>query len=168
MNTRSNSVRRGLRALAGLVALTTVAAAAACGSDSSSTSPTGGGTSFSATVTGGSAGSYSGSASATNVAGLFNLGLATLDGKFLIGLQRQGARPTAGTYQVTTGTLTNFSGTLNVNNNQALYGLTGTLTITESSSSAVKGSFDLTGKLTSGSTTNTVKGDFSATCPAGC
>src|SRR5689334_22693843 len=110
--------------------------AAACGSDDGTTNPGGTlGSSFNATVTGGSAGTYSGLASAVQSAGLFSIGLSTIDGKFALAFTRNGTRPAPGTYQLGTNPLTGFTAALNVNSGQLVYSSTsGTLTITSSSS----------------------------------
>jgi hypothetical protein len=156
-----------LRAARAAALAVAVVFAAGCGDDDS----TGTGnisTNWEATVTGGSAGTYSGLSSATVAAGSFNLGFATLDQKFALAFTRSGTRPTAGTYNIVSSGTTGFIAALTVNQTTVYGGTGGTLTITSSTASEIKGSFDITMKLANGTTTNTVKGSFTATCPIGC
>ena len=159
---------RSSRTLALLAALSL---AVACGSDGSITNPGGTlGSSFSATVTGGSAGSYSGLSSAVQSGGLFSIGLSSTDGKFALAFTRNGTRPVTGTYQLGTNPQTGFTAALNINSGQFVYSSTsGTLTITSSSSTEIKGTFQFTGALSAGTgAAANVSGSFTTACPIGC
>ena len=159
---------QSIRAVAAIVAF---AFAAACGSDGEITNPGGSlGSSFSATVTGGSAGSYTGFSSAVQSGGLFSIGLSTADGKFALAFTRAGTRPAAGTYQLGINPQTGFTAALNVNGGQAIYSSTGgTLTITASSSTEIKGTFQFTGAVSAGTgAAANVSGSFTTACPGGC
>jgi hypothetical protein len=145
-------------------------AAAACGSDSTTgTGPTGATGSFNATITGASAGSYSGYASAVVAGGIQNITLGTGDTKLALAFTRSGSKFTTGSFTVGDNLLTQYVAALNINNNAQLYGSTGgTLTITSVTSTEIKGSFDYQGRLNNGTATNAIKGDFTAACAAGC
>jgi hypothetical protein len=149
--------------------------AAACGGSDDGMSPGTLTTTFSATVTGGSAGSYSGFSSAVQSAGLFGIGLTSADGKFALAFTRSGARPAAGSYSLGIDPRVAFSGTLTVGGGaggaaSVVYSSTsGTLTITESSSAGIKGTFSFTGAESSGrGTAANVSGTFDAVCTTGC
>lgn len=153
------------------IAALSFAAACGGGSDDQITNPGGAlGSTFNATVTGGSAGTYSGFSSAVQSAGLWSIGMATVDGKFALAFTRNGARPAVGTYQLGTNPLTGFTGALNVNSGQLVYSSTsGTLTITSSSSTEIKGTFQFTGTLSVGTgAAANVSGSFTTACPTGC
>lgn len=155
-----------------LVAIAALSFAGACGSDGDVTDPGGNlGSSFNATVTGGSAGSYSGFSSVVQAAGLFSIGLSTTDGKFALAFTRSGTRPAAGTYQLGSNPLVGFTGTLTVGGGASgtssiVYSSSsGTLTITESSSSGIKGAFSFTGAASSGTgAAANISGSFAAVC----
>jgi len=146
-------------------------AVAACGGDSSDNlTGAGVGSSFTATLTGGSAGSYSGISSAVPSAGLFSIGMATTDGKFAIAFTRNGLGPAVGTYPLGTNPDAGFTARMNINSGQIFYSSTsGTLTITSASSTEIQGSFAFTGTVTSGTgAVSNVTGSFTAACPLGC
>ena len=159
-----------------IAAIAALSIATACGSDGDVTTPGGTlGSSFSATVTGGSAGSYSGFSSAVQSGGLFSIGLSTADGKFALAFTRSGTRPAAGTYQLGTNPLVGFTGALTVGGaasgtSSIVYSSTsGTLTITESSSTGIKGNFSFIGAVSSGTgPAANVSGSFTAVCSVGC
>jgi len=154
-----------------LAAITALSLAAACGGSSGDDlTGTDLGTTFSATVTGGSAGSYSGFSSAVPSAGLFSIGMSSTDGKFALAFTRNGTRPAPGTYQLGTNPQTGFTATINVNSGQFLYASTsGTLTIASSSVSEIKGTFSFTGSVSAGAgAAANVSGSFTAACPVGC
>ena len=161
-----------MRSIGSLAIVVASSFATACGSDGEITDPGGSlGSSFSATVTGGSAGSYSGGlSSAVQSGGLFSIGLSTADGKFALAFTRSGARPATGTYPLGTNPQTGFTAALNVNGGQAIYSSTsGTLTITASSSTEIKGTFQFTGALSAGTgAAANVSGSFTTACPGGC
>ena len=152
-----------------MLALSVLLTAGAACSASDNVTGTSTGGSFSATVTGGAAGSYSGLASATVLGGVANITLGTTDTKFALAFTRGGARPSTGTYPLGSNLLSVFIASISINNGAAIYGSSGgTLTITTSSATEIKGSFDFPGKLENGTTTNAVKGTFSAVCQLGC
>jgi len=126
--------------------------------------------SFTATLTGGSAGVFSGSSSAAVGSGLFGIGLTTADGKFLLSFARAGTRPTPGPYPLGDNPLTGFSASINVGPPQAIYTSTsGTLTITESTVNSIKGNFSFNAAVSVGSGPPTsVSGSFVAVCASGC
>jgi len=96
--------------------------------------------------------------------------MSTGDGKFALGFSRTGTRPTTGTYELGTNAQTGFTAALRINTDQVIYtSSSGTLTITSSSSTEIKGTFSFTGTVTAGASTSTnVSGSFSAPCPVGC
>ncbi len=158
-----------------LAATSILTFATACGSSRDDGVSPGGNlpSSFSATVTGGSAGSYTGLSSAAPASGLFGIGLTTADGKFLLSFARTGARPTTGTYPLGTNPLVGFTASINVGpvgpGQFAYTSTSGALTITESSPSSIKGSFSFTAQATfGGGPAASVTGSFSAVCPTGC
>ena len=143
--------------------------AAACNSKSDSITGTAGGASFNATITGASAGSFTGIASASTIGGIQNITLGTTDTKFALSFTRSGSKFTVGTFTLGDNLLIQYIAALSINNGGALYGSTGgTFTITSATSTSIKGSFDFQGKLNNGTTTNAVKGDFVAMCAIGC
>ena len=155
-----------------LAAITALSLAGACGGSSGDDlTGTGNlGTTFSATVIGGSAGSYSGFASAVPSAGLFSIGMSSTDGKFALAFTRNGTRPATGTYQLGTNPQLGFSAAINVNSGQFVYSSTsGTLDVTSSSATEIKGNFSFTGSATAGGgAAANVSGSFTAACPVGC
>lgn len=151
----------------GTLACILAVAATGCGGSTTVTGATGN-TSFSATVTGAAAGSYSGYAGATVAGGIQAISMGTTDTKFALAFTRTGSKFVTGTFTLGDNLLTQYVGALNINNG-TLYGSTGgTLTITSVTSTEIRGSFDFQGKLNNGSTTNALKGDFVATCSVGC
>ena len=165
---RSPRLRNAMRLLASTAALALVVACG--GNGEGDLLGPGDLSSFSATVTGGSAGSYSGFSSVVPSSGLFSIGMSTGDGKFALGFSRTGTRPTTGTYELGTNAQTGFTAALRINTDQVIYtSSSGTLTITSSSSTEIKGTFSFTGTVTAGASTSTnVSGSFSAPCPVGC
>jgi hypothetical protein len=144
---------------------------AACGGGDDGVSPGGNPTpTFTATLTGGSAGAYSGSSTAAFGSGLFGIGLTTADGKFRLSFARSGGRPAVGSYPLGDNPLTGFSASVDVGAPQAIYTSTsGTLTITESVANSIKGTFSFNANVSvgTGPATN-VTGSFSAVCASGC
>lgn len=157
-----------LRAIRAAAALAVIALAAGCGSDNVTGVPTVG-TAFTATLTGGSAGTYTGFTNAVVVGSAFSVGLASVDGKFALDFSRVGGRPETGTYTLGTNQFTGFVAALNVNSGQFVYGSTsGTLTITSSSSTEIKGTFSFTGPATvGGGEATSATGSFTSAC-TGC
>lgn len=157
--------RRAIRAAA---AFAVIALAAGCGSDKVTGVPTVG-AGFTATLTGGSAGTYTGFTNAVVVGSAFSVGLASVDGKFALAFSRVGGRPATGSYTLGTNQATGFVAALNVNSGQFVYSSTsGTLTITSSSSTEIKGTFSFTGPATVGDGAATsATGSFTSAC-TGC
>lgn len=160
-----------IRAVCAAAVFAVVALTAGCGSgDDDVTGIPTVGTTFSATLTGGSAGSYSGFANAVGAGGSFSIGMASTDGKFALTFTRVGGRPATGTYTLGTNPQTGFVAALTVNNGQLVYSSTsGTLTITSSSSSEIKGTFSFTGPSSvSGGAATSATGSFTSSCTTGC
>jgi hypothetical protein len=163
------SPRLRTRSIRALAAMSILAIAAACGAgDDTDVTGTGNlGSTFSATVTGSSAGSYSGFASAVQSAGLFSIAMSSADGKFALAFTRNGTRPAVGTYQLGLDPQNGFTAAFNLGAGQSLYS-SGTLTITESSPSELKGTYSVSGSGTSASATSNIKGSFTAACSVSC
>jgi len=161
-----NSLSRTFRVVSVVLLCVT---AASCSSKSDSITGTAVGASFNATITGASAGSFTGIASASTIGGVQNITLGTTDTKFALSFTRSGSKFTVGTFTLGDNLLIQYVAALSINNGGALYGSTGgTFTITSATSTSIKGSFDFQGKLNNGTTTNAVKGDFVAICAIGC
>jgi hypothetical protein len=145
---------------------------ATCGDDGNGGVGPGGNlpSTFSAAVTGGSAGSYSGLSTAAAASGLFAIGLNTPDGKFLLSFSRSGPRPVDGSFPLGANPRAGFTASLNVGPGQAVYtSIGGTLTITESSATSVKGTFSFVTAVSAGvGPAASVSGSFSAVCPSSC
>ena len=163
-----------IRAMRAAVAFTVIALAAGCGSSSDDdAAPITGlpnvGTTFTATVTGGSAGTYTGFTAAIISGGSFGIGLVSADGKFSLVFTRVGTRPATGTYTLGTNPQTGFSAVLNANSGSFVYtSNSGTLTITSSSSTEIKGNFTFTAPATvGGGAATSVTGSFTSSC-TGC
>jgi len=157
-----------------LVSIAAITFASACGSDSSVTGTTTTTGSFTVTLTGGSAGTYSGNATVSvNVSGLTTIELGSSDGKFALNLaSRSTVRPAVGTYPIvsasTAGTSWYLTATTNSAQN-AYASMSGTLTITSSSSSEVRGNFTFTGTpILGGGATTAGSGSFVAVCSLSC
>ncbi len=156
-----------------LVLVSAVAFSTACGGNDGNDglSPGGNaGSSFTATLTGGSPGVFSGSSSAAIGSGIFGIGLTTADGKFLLSFARAGTRPTAGAYPLGDNPLSGFSASIDVAPPQVIYTSTsGTLTITESTVNSIMGTFSFNAVVSVGSgAPTTVTGSFAAICASGC
>lgn len=153
------------RTIAALSALTFVVA---CGSDT----PSGTGNpleNFSATATGAVSGSFAGFSSQSAVAGQYRLGFSTLDTKFALVMLRTGVRYPVGTYNVASlpSTTAGVYATLTHNSTSVYTATTGSLTITASSATEIKGTFDVTATLAGGSTTTRLTGSFTTPCATG-
>ena len=152
------------------VALVTLAAG--CGGDDDDITGNIGNTgvgSFDVSLTGGSAGTYHGVASAVSANGGFTIGLTTTDAKFALLITRFGTRPGVGTDPISAPSATGFSSTITINAGQTVYATSsGTLTITSSSASEIKGSFTMTSSAAvGGGATTSASGTFTAVCVAG-
>jgi hypothetical protein len=160
-----------IRAVRAAAAFAIIATAGGCGGDddNNTTGIPGVGTQFTATLTGGSAGTYTGFANSVLAGGSFSIGLSSTDGRFVLAFTRVGGRPATGTYTLGTNPQTGFAGALNVNTGQFVYSSTnGTLTITASSSTEIKGTFSFSGPATAGGGAATsATGSFTSTC-TGC
>jgi hypothetical protein len=147
-----------------------VSLAIACGGNGGGDELTGTGdqTSFTATITGASAGSYNGISTAVPSSGLFSIGMSSTDGKFALGFTRNGTRPAVGIYPLGTDPKVGFTAALR--SGDAMYTSTaGTLTVTSSSATQIQGSFSFTGSTTPpGGAAANVSGSFVAACPVGC
>lgn len=151
-----------------ITALSALAFVVSCGSDT----PTENGNpleNFSATASGAVTGTYAGFSSQSVVAGQYRLGLATLDTKFALVLLRTGARFPVGTYNIASlpTTTTGVYTTLTHNSTAAYVGTSGSMTITASSGSEIKGTFDITATLAGGGSTTRLTGSFTAPCATG-
>lgn len=151
-----------------ITALSALAFVVSCGSDN----PTEGGNpleNFTATATGAVSGSFAGFSSQSIVAGQYRLGLATLDTKFALVFLRTGVRYPVGKYNVASlpSTTTGVYATLTHNSSAVYAGTSGSITITASSPTEVKGTFDITATLAGGSTTTHLTGSFTTPCAMG-
>jgi hypothetical protein len=151
-----------------------LALAGACGGGSSITDTGSTNGSFTLTLTGGSAGTYSGNASiAVNSSGLTTIELGTPDGKFgLIITSRSGLRPAVGSYPIVAPSTSGSAWFLNATTNFAQFAYastSGTLTITASSSVDVRGNFTFNGTpIIGGGAATSGSASFVAVCRLSC
>jgi hypothetical protein len=155
-----------------LATFAVVALAAGCGSDKDDnvTGVPTLGSSFTATLTGGGAGTYTGLSAAAAQVGAFTIVMTSTDGKFVLGFTRNsGGRPATGSYPIVGNPQNGFTAVMSVNSNQFIYTSTsGTLTITASSGSEIKGTFSLQAQASGGGGSATsATGSFTSTC-SGC